>query len=691
MDIENSNIFRYSFLHSQDAMIIFDENKFIACNNELAKYLELKSIEDFKTLNPFEIIPAYQLDGSLSHIKFQNYLEICKKNGEVKFDWLYKTVNDKDLYVEVLINKIEFEDKEFFLAKWLDKNKLRKLEKELENKNLQLEKKMAYLEKINCVFKEQNINKDELENTLFLLNEYKSVIDASSIVSKSSKNGKITFVNDKFCEISGYTKEELIGKNHNIVRHPSMSKEFFKNLWETILNKEIFKGIIVNKKKDGSPYYVDTTIVPIIDKEGEIVEFIAVRHDISQVYEKEKIIQEQYTDKLTKLPNRQKLVEDLKNIKNAKLALIDIAKFRDINEFYGYEIGDLLLKKFAKILQSFEIYGLNYYRLSNDIFAILMLKNNLLDSPKKILNHILEELIKKTIKVENNDLLLSYFCGVVSFKEYKNHLTLAEFALSLAKIKKKEILFLDEHLDEYEKIRKNKELVLIIKDAILNNNILVYGQKIIDNKTNSIKYETLMRLKTKDGKILSPFLFLDVSKKANLYLELTKILVEKACNFFKNKDVDFSINLTIEDIKDANTIDFIFKTIKDTNTASKITFEIVESEAIDDFNLVKNFIEKSKNLNCKIAIDDFGTGYSNFEYIINLNVDFLKIDGSLIKTIDKDKNIELVTKTINSFAKTLNIKTVAEFVHNKEVLQKIIDLDIDYSQGFYLHEPEFLA
>uniref|UniRef100_UPI001D1831D9 EAL domain-containing protein n=1 Tax=Arcobacter vandammei TaxID=2782243 RepID=UPI001D1831D9 len=688
-DLNNFELFYYSFLHSNDAMVIFTDEKFIACNKELANYLELNSIDDFKTLNPFEIIPVYQPDGTLSHIKFHKYLDICKKNGEVKFDWLYKTVNDKDLFVEVVLTKYQFKNEEFFLAKWLNKNKLRELEKELENKNLQLDKKRAYLEKIDSVFKEQNINKDELEDTLFLLNEYKNAIDESSIISKSSKNGKITFVNDKFCEISGYTKEELIGKNHNIVRHSSMSKDFFKNLWETILNKEVFRGVIVNRKKDGSPYYVDTTIVPITDKSGEIVEFIAVRHDISEIYEKEKIIQKQYMDNLTKLPNRQKLISDLKDSNDVELVLVDISKFKDINDFYGYETGDLVLKKFAKVLQSFDIYGLNYYKLANDIFAILILKNTI-DSTSNILKYIVKELEQKEIIVENNTFNLSFHIAVVNSKDLKNPIQSAEFALSLAKSKKKKVLFLKEHLDEYKQIQKNKELVSKIKDAISKDNILVYGQKIIDNKSKAEKYELLMRLKTSEGEILSPYFFLEASKKANLYLDLTKILVKKACKFFQNKNIEFSINLTIEDIKDTNTIDFIFKTIKETNTASKITFEIVESEAIDDFNLIADFIKKAKSVDCKIAIDDFGTGYSNFEYIINLNVDFLKIDGSLIKTINEDKNIELVAKTINNFAKVLNIKTVAEFVHNKEVLDKVTSLGIDYSQGFYLHEPEFL-
>ena len=102
------------------------------------------------------------------------------------------------------------------------------------------------------------MEKKDLKYSYNFLLEYKKAIDESSIVSKTDKNGLITFVNKKFCEISGYEEDELIGKSHNIVRHPSMTKEFFNNLWKTITNKEIFKGVIVNKKKNGTVYYVVT-------------------------------------------------------------------------------------------------------------------------------------------------------------------------------------------------------------------------------------------------------------------------------------------------------------------------------------------------------------------------------------------------------------------------------------------------
>ena len=541
------------------------------------------------------------------------------------------------------------------------------------------------------------MEKKDLKHSYNFLLEYKKAIDESSIVSKTDKNGLITFVNKKFCEISGYEEDELIGKSHNIVRHPSMTKEFFNNLWKTITNKEIFKGVIVNKKKNGLVYYVDTTIIPILDENKNIEEFIAIRHDITKVYEQKKLIEEQFIDELTLLPNRQKLLKDLKDSKIQKIAMININSFRDINNFYGFEAGDLVLKKFSQILLdkiSTNI-NLDLYRVANDVFAICTKNKDNLKEIRDICTNIIEYFSLHPILINNNSFYLSISIGVArNCKDsavQNNLLSKAEYALRIAKKRDISILFLDENIELYNKLKENKKLIEELKNALISNNLLIYGQKLINNISKKEKYEILMRVKLEDGSILTPYSFLKEAKKAKLYLGMTRMLVKKACEYFKGKDIDFNLNLTLEDIKDQYTMDFIVNTMEKTNTAKQITFEIVESEGIESFTEVSNFIKKAKKLGCKIAIDDFGTGYSNFEYIIKLDVDYIKIDGSLIKNINSDNNLYLTVQTIVGFAKALKIKTVAEFVHNEDVLNCVQILDIDYSQGFFIDEPKELA
>ena len=539
------------------------------------------------------------------------------------------------------------------------------------------------------------MEKKDLKYSYNFLLEYKKAIDESSIVSKTHKKGFITFVNSKFCETSGYEKDELIGKDHRIIRHPSMSKEFFAQMWETILDKKIFKGVIANKRKDGSIYYVDTTIIPILDENKDIVEFISIRHNITKIYEQKKLIEEQFIDELTLLPNRQKLLRDLKDNKITKIAIININSFRDINNFYGFETGDLVLKKFSQILLDKIYENIELYRVANDIFAICTKNKENLEDIRKICTNIIEHISLNPILINNNSFYLSISIGVARNCEdsslQNNLLSKAEYALRIAKKQNISILFLDENIELYNKLKENKKLIEELKNALISNNLLIYGQKIINNFSKKEKYEILMRIKLEDGSILTPYSFLKEAKKAKLYLGMTRMLVKKACEYFKGKDIEFNLNLTLEDIKDQYTMDFIVHTIEKTNTAKQITFEIVESEGIESFTEVSNFIKKAKKLGCKIAIDDFGTGYSNFEYIIKLDVDYIKIDGSLIKNINSDNNLYLTVQTIVGFAKALKIKTVAEFVHNEDVLNCVQILDIDYSQGFFIDEPKELA
>ncbi len=143
----------------------------------------------------------------------------------------------------------------------------------------------------------------------------------------------------------------------------------------------------------------------------------------------------------------------------------------------------------------------------------------------------------------------------------------------------------------------------------------------------------------------------------------------------------------VEDILNRETMKFLQDQIEIYQIGGQLILEIVESEGIENYEQVSRFITWMQGMGCRIAIDDFGTGYSNFDYLMRLNVDIIKIDGSIIRNIDQDRNAQVVTELVVSFAQRLGIETIAEFVHSKEVLDTVTDMQIDYSQGFYLAEP----
>lgn len=686
--MDNSIYYKDIFNNISEPILLMEGSYFIDANYSALKLFNMSSLDELILLHPSQISPKYQPDGELSVIKANKYIQKCYKDGEHTFEWLHKTLDDKIFLVEVNLKKVYINNREIIQALFKDIEPIKALKNELLKQKEQLEEKDNFINKINQTILSTSDENEDLYESLLLLEEYKKALDESSIVSKANLNGIITYVNDKFCEISGYKKEELLGKNHNIIRHPDTKKDFFTQLWNTLNQKKVFKGIIKNRKKNGQSYYVDSTIIPILDKNKDIIEYIAIRNDITSLFEKDKLIYEQFTDELTSLPNRQKLLNDLKNCISPKLALINLDRFKDINGSYGIEIGDEILKSFAKRLSIFKSTNLNVYRISGDIFAFMAFGNfkiNELDKTCKNLNALCD---RENFKINEDSFDISFTIGIADYHE--KLLTHAEIALYWAKKINIDIAIFDEEMPIYKDLERNIELTKEIKQALKDDNILMYGQKIINNKTKEIKYETLMRMKFSDGRILSPFVFLEHAKKARLYPLMMNKMIEKSCEFFKNKDTVFSINLMIEDIKNEKTVNFLFSKLIETKVASRVILEIVESEGIEKFEEVGDFIRKAKALGCRVAIDDFGTGYSNFEYIIKLNVDFLKIDGSLIKNIHINENIRLTVLTIVNFAKVLGIKTVAEFVHCKEIQDIVESLGIDFSQGYLLHEPEHL-
>ena len=686
--LENVINFEILFEDAYDPILIIQDDYFVDCNKAALKMLDMTNKKDLFHIHPSQISPEYQPCGMASKEKANQIIHKCYKDGHSRFEWLHQTLQGKKFWTEVSLKTIYIKEEKLLYVTFREISKKKEKQKELETYNQELIKNNKNLKKIQTQLDKTNKKSTDLLKTLTLLDRYKKALDETSIVTKTDLEGNLTYVNDKFCTTSGYTREELLGKKHNIVRHPDNKKDFFAHLWTTIKNKKTFKGIIKNTKKDGSTYYVDSTIMPILDNNDNIIEYIGIRNDVTSLYEKDKIIYEQFIDDLTRLPNRQKLIKDINKNIFPKMAIINIDSFKDINESYGLDIGDEVLKKFSRELLLFKSINLNIYRIGADEFALLSHGNYSFKELHKTCINFLKHIHHSKFIIDNNVFNLS--CSIGISDHNKKLFTHSEMALSYAKKNDVELFIFDKEIDDFKNLKKNIELTQEIKYAINNDNILLYGQKIINNITQEVKYETLMRMKQKDGRILSPFDFLKQAKKAKLYPMMTKIMIDKACEYFKDKTSKFSINLTLQDITNKDTIEFLIRTLKQTNTSNRVLIEIVESEGIENFEEVSRFIDKVKKIGCEVAIDDFGTGYSNFEYITRLNIDILKIDGSLIKNIHKNQKLLITVRSIVSFAKALNIEVVAEFVHCQEVYQIIKEIGITYSQGYLFHKPEAL-
>jgi len=542
------------------------------------------------------------------------------------------------------------------------------------------------MEKVSGVQKELTLNNIELQYTVNFLNEYMKVIDEAAILSKGDLDGNITYVNDEFCKVTGYTREEVIGSPHRILRDPGNPCSIYEEMWNTIQSKQIWKGIFSNVKKDGTKFYVDATIVPVLNETSQIVEYIALRHDITELIRKrEELNRIHRTDSLSGLGNRLKLLDDLMDSPNPALVLYNIDGFQEINDFFGYRIGDEIIVQLGKKLA--EYFPLNHfgvYRLTADEYAVLRLNGIPDEAYLKQIHRTLKEIVSHPFKVDMMDVPILLSAGI-SF-ERENILTTADMALQEAKKSETNLLIYTKSIDKAHRYEFNLFWTMELQRSLEEDRVVPFFQLILNNNSGVVeKFESLVRIISRDGKVITPDLFLGVAKRIKLHPQLTRVVFDKTCAQFQNANYHFSINLTIADILNRDVIDYMLE--KTCDYSGRVVFEIVESEGIDNFSDVSLFIKKAKELGCKIAIDDFGTGYSNFEYMMQLNADYIKIDGSLIKNIDHDKNARLVVETIAQFARKMGIQTIAEFVHSADVYRIVQEMGIDYSQGFYLGRP----
>lgn len=535
------------------------------------------------------------------------------------------------------------------------------------------------IQTLHKVIEKIHLRYENAKNVL-LLKQYENITNLSSIISKTDPKGVITFVNDKFCQISGYTKEELIGRSHNIIRHPDMPKTAFRDLWKTIKDeKKTWQGIVKNRARNGDTYYVKTTVQPILNPNGEVEEYISLRHDITAI-----------------MSDKKQLFDFLEANRLSVLILVQIEDYTILEKFYDKASVEKIEMAFGKNMLYLmpNRWGFQrVYHLENGLYAFAIDRRNCKASKEEIhavLEQFLANVKEYIVKVDTVEYDISVICSFTYgiFKIFED----AKIGIENAIQNKQSIVYADGLSGiEYENALKNIETIHMIKTAIDNRKIISYFQPIVNNATQKIeKYESLVRLVTEEGQLLTPFYFLEIAKKGRYYSKITKIVLDNSFEaLLKVPDVSISINLSVHDIEREEITDYIeHLLIRHESEAHRVIFELLESEDIKDFLLIKHFIQRVKARGVKIAIDDFGTGYSNFERLLSYEPDILKIDGSLIKNIHSNMVSQHIVETIILFAKKQNLTTVAEFVESEAIYEIVRDMGVDFSQGYHFGRPE---
>ncbi|WP_419770395.1 MAG: EAL domain-containing protein [Candidatus Marinarcus sp.] len=395
-----------------------------------------------------------------------------------------------------------------------------------------------------------------------------------------------------------------------------------------------------------------------------------------------------YIDKLTNLPNRNKLKKDLFENENTIMALINIDKFSNINDLYGEMNGDELLVQFSlKLKNAFPNNSYRIYRIEADKFGIVTQDNSIeLDSFKEKCVRLAYEIEGKSIQIAENEIDINVTIGIAKgIDAYKY----SQRVITYAKNKLEQVMVYDDSFNIQEDIEENIKWVKKLKNAFNESKFQSYFQPIVNSQTQEIyKYEALLRYIDEDGTAVSPVLFLGIAKKAKLYPKIITVMLKEAFKLIKAKNKRVAVNISYDDIISLKTRSKVYTLLENNKEFThNLEFEILESEQIEDFGCVIDFISDVKKFGCSIGVDDFGAGYSNFNMLTNLDIDFVKIDGSLIRDIDKKLNQQIIVNTISNFAKEFGFKTVAEFVSSEEIYNKVKKIGVDYCQGYYFDKP----
>lgn len=408
-----------------------------------------------------------------------------------------------------------------------------------------------------------------------------------------------------------------------------------------------------------------------------------------------KIRKELIIDDLTSVYKKQYLEEffDKKRLEDYDVMLLDIDEFKEVNQKFGYEFGDMILKEFTQTLLSALSPDAIIVRTVGAEFLVVSPKSE--STVEVEAQRIFDMLREKKYLIGNEIQYLTVSMSAMSIPEkstsVQNIERLLDEKLLEVKSKGKNALAI---LSEEEVSGVNYTNIDYIKEALEEERLICLYQPIYETQTKKIKkYEALVRLIDKDDpeKLIVPFHFMKLVKGTSQYIKMSKLVLREVFNTLKRyEDLEISVNVDLDDLDNADMMKLITRNLYENRTiANRLTFEILEDHEVKDYGKVMFYLQQLKAFGSKVALDDFGSGYASYSYLIKLNIDILKIDGSIIKELKyRPDHAKTVIRSIRELAESFQYDLVAEFVSDEDIYNIIKDLGIQYVQGYYLGEPK---
>jgi len=452
----------------------------------------------------------------------------------------------------------------------------------------------------------------------------------------------------------------------------------------------IYKFLKLNKRLQSQLQISQTVQSELKDTQEQLIKYSEnLEDEINK--QRNELYSKIYNHSISNLPNRNKLIEDMQSLYFPRLAILNIDKFQSFNDVYGEEVGNIALKMSAEFLAN-EIKNLpmRLYHVSGDEFVIVCTNQRSGDENifKKQIELILERYKNHTFYYDAKEFQFMMSAGI-SFSGKDKMLAYADMALKDAKKRNLQLSIFEEDKALEKSHKDDIECHQKLQFALNNDQIISHFQPIIpiqDDKKEP-KFESLVRILDSDGNLIPPHMFLDVAKANRIYYKITQAVIKNTLEVIAKYKIPCSLNISMADIENKKTIKELLLILNEFEYNHLLSIELLETEDFQNYDMVYEFCLQMKSYGIKIALDDFGAGYSNFSHILNLPIDFIKIDASLISNIDRDHNSRIMVETIVDLAKKLHVETIAEFVSSQNILDVIKEIGVDYAQGFHLGKP----
>jgi len=540
-----------------------------------------------------------------------------------------------------------------------------------------------------------------------LIKTLSQVVEQSPVsVVITDTDANIEYVNNAFQQVSGYSANEVIGRNPRFLQSGNTPPHHFSELWKNLNRGDAWQGVFHNRKKNGELYWEHVHIAPVLDSAGVIRHYLAVKQDITQHHEQEmKILHQAHYDHLTNLPNRflaldrlsQLIIEAERNKDKVALLFLDLDDFKKVNDTLGHQIGDQLLiavaSRFRGTIRNSDTLG----RFGGDEFIILIGGLETATDVLPVLENLLSE-SRKPYSIDGRELLITASMGIAIFPDDgdSSHKLLRKVDIAMYHSKaqgRNTYSFFTAAMNR--DVERRLSLEEQMHGALRRKEFDVFYQPIIEIASGqTIGAEALLRWHNPKLGNISPEEFIPVAEQTGMIIDIGQFVLQQALTETANWQRDIfpqfriAVNLSPRQFRDKNLIAMVEKAI----TQSQITFgslelEVTEGVMLDDYTDVAGILPALRQLGVSISMDDFGTGFSSLSYLRTYPFDILKIDRSFIRDIGSDKKDRDLISAAVLMGKSLGMKLIAEGVETAEQLKYLKGIDCDYAQGYFFHKP----